>query len=75
MTVGELRKKLEIYQDDTEIFVESYEEYSYPEWWFHDPFLNREDVRTYTTKRGFTLYTKGFSHQKGSKQHTILVIS
>ncbi len=74
MTVGELRKKLELYQDDTEIFVHHYEDMTCQEW-FADPYVSVDNVRTYTTKHGHTIYQSSYTHQEGSKQHTILVIS
>lgn len=72
MTVGELKAKLALYNDDTEIFMHSWDDLSCQNSYF-DPTIYDETVRTYTTKKGSVYYTKDL-HQLGSKQHTILVI-
>lgn len=72
MTIGELKTKLAKYSDDTEIFTYYYDDLCCQDA-YYDPFIQQEDVRTYTTKRGFTGYTK-HGKQPGSKQHTVLVI-
>ncbi len=73
MTVGELRRKLELYKDDVEIFMHHYDDLCCQDW-YSDPFVAPDTVRTYTTKKGYVTYTN-YSHQEHSKQHTVLVIS
>jgi hypothetical protein len=74
MTVGELRAKLLIFQDDVEIFTFQYDDILCQDS-FNEPYLIQEDVRVNTNKRnGYQYYTK-WNAQIGAKQHTVLVIS
>lgn len=74
MTVGELRKKLEMYKDDVEIFTHTYCDLTCQDS-FGDPFVMIEDVRVNKVRKtGHEYYTK-WNAQTGAKQHTILVIS
>lgn len=72
MTVGELKAKLAMYNDDTEIYAYQYDDLSCQDAYF-DPVIRQEDVRTYLTRRGYLCYTNLFHHEE-SKQHTVLVI-
>ncbi len=71
MTVGELRKKLEIYKDDVEIFLHGYDDLTCSDS-FNDMSVNQTWVRIGVTRKGYTYYTQ--HNWDSHKEHTVLVI-
>jgi hypothetical protein len=72
MTIGELKEKLSLYKDDTEIFIGNYDEImGYMT--YSDPWVDQQQVEAYYSKTGHLCYSK-FMYPRGHKHATILVI-
>ena len=73
MTIGELRKKLEMYKDDVEIFVGHYDDL-HGDISYCDPTVNQTPVDCKLDKSGQWYYSLWKWYGKRRAKHTILVI-
>jgi len=70
MTVGELKKKLEMYRDDAEIFIGKWDDL-HKDVTYYSPSINQTEVDVLKTKKGYEVYSNlGLR----GKKHTILVL-
>lgn len=73
MTIGELKKKLEMYKDDTEIFIGHYDD-CHGITYYSDPLISQTTVDATISKKNGEIYYSRHGYADKSKHHTILTI-